>query len=43
MEALKIDPDNIECQRAIKSIKKATDLKDEATNLFKSNNLEGAL
>jgi tetratricopeptide (TPR) repeat protein len=42
-QALNLDPDNIMIKNSIKNIKKSSDLKDEATNLFKENKLEQAI
>jgi len=36
MQALEMDPDNEDIKRAIKNIKRSSDMKEEASSLFKS-------
>lgn len=43
MQALKNDPDYIECQKALKKVKKTETLKTEASDFFKSGDYESAI
>jgi len=42
-EALKLDPDYADAQRVLKSIKRATEMKEQATQLFKQGKLQEAV
>lgn len=42
-EALRNDPDNVEAQKALKILKTETNLKEEASEAFKSNKLNEAI
>jgi DnaJ family protein C protein 7 len=43
MEALRIDPDHVLCQKSIKALKLQESLKDEASNLFKEGKYQEAI
>ena len=42
-QALKCDPDYLECQKALKKVKKTDSMKEEATNYFKEGDYENAI
>jgi tetratricopeptide (TPR) repeat protein len=43
MQAIQLDPDNSELKLALKNIRKQNDLKDEASELFKSGKTQEAI
>jgi len=43
MDSLRMDPDNIEAQKAIKNIKASQNLKETASAVFKAGDYKGAV
>lgn len=43
LQSLKSDPDYLDCQKALKKVKKTESMKNEATECFKSGDYENAI